>query len=49
MNADIGMVQMPCPELCCLGLDRGNAEGAGSPVVVENTRILGALKQGEAS
>ncbi|WP_297871399.1 CD3072 family TudS-related putative desulfidase [uncultured Oscillibacter sp.] len=49
MNADIGMVQMPCPELCCLGLDRGNAEGAGSPVVVENTRIRGALKQEKAS
>ncbi len=30
---------MPCPELCCLGLDRGNILGAESPVVVENTRI----------
>ena len=20
LNADIGIVQMPCPELCCLGL-----------------------------
>jgi predicted secreted protein len=48
MNANIGMVQMPCPELCCLGLDRGNADGAGSPVAVENTRIRAALKQEKA-
>ena len=33
LNADIGIVQMPCPELCCLGLDRGNIHGADSPVV----------------
>lgn len=24
INADIGVIQMPCPELSCLGLDRGN-------------------------
>ena len=40
LDADVGIVQMPCPELCCLGLDRGNIRGADSPVVVENTRIL---------
>lgn len=39
LNADIGIVQMPCPEFSCLGLDRGNIYGADSPVVVENTRI----------
>lgn len=39
LDADIGIVQMPCPELCCLGLDRGNLHGADSPVVQENTRI----------
>ncbi len=39
MDAQVGIVQMPCPELCCLGLDRGNIYGAESPVVVENTRI----------
>lgn len=39
MDAQVGIVQMPCPEFCCLGLDRGNIEGAQSPVVVENTRI----------
>lgn len=36
---DIGIVQMPCPELLCLGLDRGNVYGGQNEVVVENTRI----------
>ena len=25
MDAHVGIVQMPCPELCCLGLDRGDS------------------------
>lgn len=44
LNADVGIVQMPCPEFCCLGLDRGNVSGADSPVVVENTRIRSVMK-----
>lgn len=44
LNADIGIVQMPCPEFCCLGLDRGNPNGADDPVVVENTRIRKEMK-----
>ena len=39
LKNDIGIVQMPCPELTCLGLDRGNIEGCNIPVVIENTRI----------
>ena len=35
----VGIVQLPCPELLCLGLDRGDPQGAERPVVVENTRI----------
>jgi len=42
---DIGIVQMPCPEFCCLGLDRGNIHGADNPVVVENTRIRSEMKK----
>lgn len=49
LNADIGIVQMPCPELCCLGLDRGNIHGADSPVVVENTRIRKEMKKDGAN
>lgn len=39
LDEDIGIVQLPCPELSCLGIDRGNVDGADSPVVEENTRI----------
>ena len=49
LNADIGIVQMPCPEFCCLGLDRGNIHGADSPVVVENTRIRSAMQNDESN
>ena len=45
MKADIGIVQMPCPEFCCLGLDRGNIYGANTPVVIENTRIRAEMKK----
>ena len=38
-GSDVGIVQMPCPELLCLGLDRGNIDGGGSPILEENTRI----------
>lgn len=39
LKNDIGIVQMPCPELTCLGIDRGNIKGSNAPVVIENTRI----------
>jgi len=38
-ESHVGIVQMPCPELLCLGLDRGNIDGSSCPVVEENTRI----------
>ncbi len=45
LNTDTSIVQMPCPELCCLGLDRGNTYGADSPIVIENTRIRSEMKR----
>lgn len=45
----VGIVQLPCPELLCLGLDRGYPQGAERPVVVENTRIRRAMAQAEPS
>jgi predicted secreted protein len=39
LQSQIGIIQMPCPEIHCLGLDRGDVHGAERPVVVENTRI----------
>ena len=49
LNAQVGIVQLPCPELCCLGLDRGGPQGGERPVVVENTRIRRAMGQPEAA
>ncbi|MDR3905552.1 MAG: hypothetical protein Q3X66_03785 [Evtepia sp.] len=45
----VGIVQLSCPELLCLGLDRGDPQGAERPVVVENTRIRRAMAQAEPS
>lgn len=45
----VGIVQLHCPELLCLGLDRGDPQGAERPVVVENTRIRRAMAQAEPS
>jgi predicted secreted protein len=45
LESGIGIVQLPCPELMCLGLDRGDRNGAASPVIVENSRIRKALEQ----
>ena len=45
----VGIVQLPCPALLCLGLDRGDPQGAERPVVVENTRIRRAMAQAEPS
>ncbi len=47
LDADVGILQMPCPELCCLGLDRGDELGGTRDVVVENTRIRRAMSSGE--
>lgn len=49
LNAQVGILQMPCPELCCLGLDRGDALGGQREVTVENTRIRRAMEQPEAA
>jgi predicted secreted protein len=42
---NVGILQLPCPELICLGLDRGDVRGAERPLLVENTRIRNALNQ----
>ncbi len=45
----IGIIQMPCPEIHCIGLDRGNADGYKSDVLVENTRIRESLMSREST
>lgn len=44
-KSGIGIVQLLCPELICLGLDRGNIKGCDSPVTLENTRIRKLIEQ----
>jgi len=46
---DVGIAQMPCPELMCLGLDRGDKDGSRRPIVEENTRIRRAMGSGKAT
>jgi predicted secreted protein len=49
IKSSIGIVQMPCPELLCLGLDRGNINGSKVPVVLENTRIRSMMNKKQAA
>ena len=48
LNQDVGIIQLPCPELHCLGIDRGNTEGSKSDVLIENTRIRSNLLKKES-
>lgn len=45
IKSKVGIIQMPCPEILCLDLDRGDIHGAEREVVVENTRIRCELGQ----
>ncbi|MGD8726890.1 MAG: hypothetical protein PVH40_04545 [Gemmatimonadales bacterium] len=47
MRNRIGFIQLPCPEILCLGLDRGDPHGAERPLLEENTRIRALM--GEAA
>jgi predicted secreted protein len=47
MTHKIGIIQLPCPELICLGLDRQNRDNAGRELLLENTRIRCLLDKKE--
>ncbi|MCP4573113.1 MAG: DUF523 domain-containing protein [bacterium] len=49
LAADVGIIQLPCPELACLGLDRGDPAGADRPLLRENTRIRRELDRPDNS
>lgn len=49
INKNFGIVQIPCPELLCLGLDRGNSDGCNYPVLEENTRIRCLMEEKASS
>ncbi len=45
MENGIGMLQLPCPEVVCLGLDRMDREGGKRPVLQENARIRALMSR----
>jgi predicted secreted protein len=47
VESGVGILQMPCPELHCLGLDRGAKKGSNMPFEKENTRVVGEMAKEE--
>jgi predicted secreted protein len=45
MNNEVGIIQLPCPELLCLGLDRQDKDGGKRNLLEENTRIRNLMMQ----
>ena len=45
VDSGVGLIQMPCPELLCLGLDRQVEKGSKTTIESEDTRV--ALKMNE--
>ena len=45
IDADIGIIQMPCPEFLYLGLDREVDDGTNPSVEAEDTRIAGRMTE----
>jgi predicted secreted protein len=43
MANGIGLIQLPCPEVTCLGLDRKDKLGGTRPLLQENSRIRNLL------
>lgn len=48
LNSDIGIIQMQCPELLALGLDREVERGTNPTVESEDTRIANRMKENKA-
>jgi len=46
LDADIGFLQMPCPELLALGLDRQVDKGADTTVESEDDRVSYLMNEG---
>jgi predicted secreted protein len=45
MDNGIGLIQLSCPELTCLGLDRNDKLGGTRPLLEENSRIRILLRE----
>lgn len=46
MDNRVGIIQLPCPELLCLGLDRGDPGGGARKLLKENSRIRSLMESG---
>ena len=44
INNNIGILQLRCPEILCLGLNRMDDEGCNRELLVENSRIRTLLE-----
>jgi predicted secreted protein len=47
IESGVGLIQMPCPELLCLGLDRQVEQGAATTVEAEDTRVARRMVEEE--
>lgn len=47
MNHNIGIIQLPCPEFACLGLNRQDNNGGERELLLENTRIRNLLEESD--
>jgi predicted secreted protein len=48
IDAGVGILQMPCPELLCLGLDRQVERGIPTTVESEDTRVARRMVEDQA-
>jgi predicted secreted protein len=48
IDADVGILQMPCPELLCLGLDRQVETGIHTTVESEDSRVARRMAEDQA-
>ncbi len=47
MSYQVGIIQLPCPELACLGLDRKDKAGGKREILKENSRIRNLMQKEE--
>lgn len=48
LDAEVGIIQLPCPELLCLGLDRQADKAAVRSIESEDTRVAERMKEAKA-
>jgi predicted secreted protein len=45
IDKKVGIIQLPCPELLCLGLARRDEDGGKRELLLENTRIRSLMEE----